>query len=196
LPDNHPYRMVRAVPAGPHAPEIWVLGSSDYGAQLAAYFGLPYCYAYFFNEGKGADRALELYRENFRPSPLYPKPHSSIAVWAFAAETESEADYHYWPRAIQRLMFYRGQFIPMPTPEAAAEYQADEADRGRIERGRKKAFCGTPDVVVARLREEAAALGVDELAIVSSAYDAAARQKSYTLMAREFGLSGALNASS
>jgi len=187
LPETHPFRMVRAVPAGPFAPEIWVLGSSDYGAQVAAYFGLPYCYAYFFNDGQGAARALNIYRENYRPSALNPKPHSAITVWALAAATESEADYHYRPRGIQRLMYLRGQFIPMPSPQDAAEFPVSEAEQARIDHGRHIAFCGTPGDVAARLRSEAAALGVDELVIVSSAYDIVARQQSYSLLAQQFG---------
>jgi luciferase family oxidoreductase group 1 len=191
LPENHPFRMVRAVPAGPFAPEIWVLGSSDYGAQVAAFFGLPYCYAYFFNDGQGAARALDIYRENYRPSALNPQPLSAITVWALAAASETAADYHYRPRGIQRLLFSRGQYIAMPSPEAAAEFPVTEAEQARIDAGRQIAFCGTAAVVASRLRQETAALGVDELAIVSSAYDQAARQESYTLLAREFGLSGA-----
>jgi luciferase family oxidoreductase group 1 len=191
LPENHPFRMVRAVPAGPFAPEIWVLGSSDYGAQVAAFFGLPYCYAYFFNDGQGAARALDIYRQNYRPSALNPMPHSAITVWALAAASDTAADYHYRPRGIQKLLFMRGQFIAMPSPEAAAEFPVTEAEQARIDAGRQIAFFGTAATVASRLREECAALGVDELAIVSSAYDPAARQMSYTLLAREFGLNGA-----
>jgi luciferase family oxidoreductase group 1 len=188
LPENHPFRTVRAVPMGPYAPEIWVLGSSDYGAQVAAFFGLPYCYAYFFNDGQGAARPLDIYRENYRPSAGNPKPRSAITVWAFAAETETEADYHYQPRGIQRLMQQRGQFIAMPSPEDAAAFELTEGERDKIKQGREIAFCGKAADVVHRLRMRAAHLGVDELAIVSSAYDPVARQKSYTLIAQEFGL--------
>jgi luciferase family oxidoreductase group 1 len=59
---------ITAHPLGPHAPEIWILGSSDYGAQLAAHFGLPYAFAYFFTDGQGAEMAMALYRERFQPS--------------------------------------------------------------------------------------------------------------------------------
>ncbi|HEV7913651.1 MAG TPA: MsnO8 family LLM class oxidoreductase, partial [Albitalea sp.] len=62
------HRGISAHPRGPHAPEIWVLGSSDYGAQLAAHFGLPYAFAYFFTDGQGAEQAIELYRSLYRPS--------------------------------------------------------------------------------------------------------------------------------
>src|SRR5271167_2744591 len=65
FPVNHPFRGVYAQPLGPHAPEIWVLGSSNYGAQVAAFFGLPYCFAYFFSDGAGAQQALDIYHASF-----------------------------------------------------------------------------------------------------------------------------------
>ena len=57
--------------------EIWILGSSDYGAQLAAHFGLPYAFAYFFTDGQGVERALELYRSLYRPSERHPRPQAT-----------------------------------------------------------------------------------------------------------------------
>src|SRR5690349_7328142 len=65
LPEGHPFGDIIAQPTGPTAPEMWMLGSSEYGAQLAAYFGLPYAFAYFFSEGTGVAQALELYRHNY-----------------------------------------------------------------------------------------------------------------------------------
>jgi luciferase family oxidoreductase group 1 len=189
LPDAHPFRLVRAEPAGPFAPEIWVLGSSDYGAQVAAYFGLPYCFAYFFADGAGAERALAIYRENFRPSALYAQPHSAITVWAFAAESQAEADYHYQGRAIQRLIRDRvGQFVALPTPEAAAAFEMSEAERERLARAKAQALSGTPADVAQRLLALAREMQVDEVAITSSAFDPDARQKSYQLLAAAFGL--------
>src|SRR6266550_1883097 len=67
LADDHPFRSIAAQPQGPTSPEIWILGSSDYGAQLAAHFGLPYAFAYFFSEGTGVEQALDLYRKNYLP---------------------------------------------------------------------------------------------------------------------------------
>jgi luciferase family oxidoreductase group 1 len=64
LEQGHPFARIRANPRGPTCPELWILGSSDYGAQLAAHFGLPYAFAYFFSEGRGAEEALALYRRN------------------------------------------------------------------------------------------------------------------------------------
>jgi luciferase family oxidoreductase group 1 len=188
LPENHPFRVVRAEPSGPFAPEIWVLGSSNYGAQVAAFFGLPYCYAYFFNDGAGAEQALAMYREAYRPSERHPEPHSAVTVWAFAAETQDEADYHYQSRAIARLMRDRGRFIALPSPETAAAFQASDLERAQMARAKERAISGTAPYVAARLRALAAELGVDEMAITTTAFDPAARAKSYTLLAREFGL--------
>jgi len=91
LPDDHPFRKVAAHPQGPTSPELWILGSSDYGAQLAAFFGLPYAFAYFFSDGRGVEEALALYRSHYRPSARYPHPIATICVWALAADSQAEA---------------------------------------------------------------------------------------------------------
>src|ERR1043165_5644206 len=72
LDEGHPFARITAHPQGPSCPELWILGSSDYGAQLAAHFGLPYAFAYFFTEGRGTAEALALHRDNYRPSTRYP----------------------------------------------------------------------------------------------------------------------------
>src|SRR4249920_4262441 len=82
LADDHPFHAIAAHPQGPTSPELWILGSSDYGARLAAHFGLPYAFAYFFSDGRGVEQALDLYRRNYRPSPRHPKPQATICVWA------------------------------------------------------------------------------------------------------------------
>src|SRR5512145_2695292 len=82
LPEGHPFYKIVAQPTGRTSPELWILGSSDYGAQLAAYFGLPYAFAYFFSEGTGVEQALDLYRTNYRPSEINPRPIATICVWA------------------------------------------------------------------------------------------------------------------
>ena len=93
LPEGHPFRAVKAYPLSETAPEVWMLGSSDYGAQVAAHFGLPYAFAWFFTDGKGGPEALDLYRELYKPSARHPEPHTALCVWALAAETEEEAQF-------------------------------------------------------------------------------------------------------
>src|SRR3954463_544494 len=81
LQKGHPFGSINANPQGPTSPEIWILGSSDYGAQVAAHFGLPYAFAYFFTDGQGCEQALDLYRRGYRASERYPKPQATICVW-------------------------------------------------------------------------------------------------------------------
>ncbi len=188
LPADHPFRTIHAEPTGPGAPEVWILGSSDYGAQLAAWFGLPYCFAYFFNDGQGAAEALSLYKAHFKPSPFLSAPYAAVTVWAFAAETQAEADYVYQSRALARLARDRGKFIALPSPEEAAAYPATDVERARMAQIKSRALSGAAPDVAAKLRALGAELGVQEIAITTTAYDPAARVKSYALLARELGL--------
>ncbi|HZP85799.1 MAG TPA: LLM class flavin-dependent oxidoreductase [Burkholderiales bacterium] len=184
LPADHPFRNIKAHPTGPTSPEIWILGSSDYGAQLAAYFGLPYAYAYFFTEGHGTEAALELYRRNFKPSEQYPKPQATICVWALAADTEEEARRLLMTREYWRVGFEKGIREPLVTPEYAASYPYTEAERATIESLRRKALVGTGEQVATRLRELAQRFQLDELVIVTWTYDSEPRHRSYELLAK------------
>ena len=185
LVENHPFRGVEAQPTGPGSPDIWMLGSSTYGAQVAAFFGLPYCYAYFFTEGQGALEALDLYRENYRPSAAHPVPYSTIAVSALAAETQDEAHRLFTSREAWRAEFERGRFVPLPTPDEAAAYPFTDAERQRQNRIRERSAIGTADLVARRLRDIAAAHAADEVVIVTAAHDPQARRRSFTLIADE-----------
>ena len=187
LVEGHPFRDIVAQPTGPTTPETWILGSSDFGAQVAAYFGLPHCFAHFISE-RSAAHALQLYRETYRPSARHPEPLGAICVWALTAETEAEANRLFSSRALARLNRDRGIFAPLASPEEAEAYPYTEADRVHIARIRERAIFGTPDVVAAKLRAVAAECGVKEVAVLTSVHDSLARKRSYTLLAREFGM--------
>lgn len=182
------HKGIAAHPRGPHAPEIWVLGSSDYGAQLAAHFGLPYAYAYFFVDGQGVERALEIYRSNYRPSERHPKPQATICIWALAADSTREAEYHALSRERWRLDRQRNVLGPLQSPELLAKHTYTDSEWPTIEAMRAKAFVGTAAEVGAKMRSVASALGLDELVVNTWAFDPAVRRKSYALLAKEFGL--------
>ena len=188
LPETHPYRAVRAHPQGATVPEAWILGSSMYGAQVGAFFGLPYCFAHFFTDGRGAKEALQLYRRDFRPSRGHPKPRSGACLWVLAAESEAEAERLFVPRAIWRVLRDRGMLMALPTPEEADKVPLTEVERAKIERMREHAFIGTPRQVGARIREVSAELGADEAVLVTWSHNPEARRRSYALLAEEFGL--------
>ena len=181
---------ITAHPRGPHAPEIWILGSSDYGAQLAAHFGLPYAYAYFFIDGQGADEALALYRRLYRPSERHPEPQATVCVWALVADTAEEATHHALGRERWRVDRERGHLGPLQAPDAIAARGFTSAEWPTVEAMRRKAFVGTAAQVGAQLRRLADELQLDEIVINTWAHEPAVRRHSYALLAREFGLAG------
>jgi len=186
LQEGHPFRSIKAHPLGPTSPELWILGSSDYGAQLAAHFGLPYAFAYFFTDGYGCEQALELYRRNYRPSERYPRPQATICVWALAADTEAEARRLAMSREHTRVERERGIRAPLLPPEEVAKITYTAAERAKIESIRRKAFVGTGEQVAAGLTELAGRFGLDELVVVTWTYDSAPRHRSYELLAEAF----------
>ena len=111
-------------------------------------------------------------------------------MWALAADTAEEAERLFSSRALARLWRDRGIFAPLPSPEEAAAYSYSEAERTKLESLRRRSFFGTPDVVAARLRALAAEVGVEDIAILTTTHDPAARRRSYSLLAAEFGLQG------
>jgi luciferase family oxidoreductase group 1 len=188
LLEGHPFRDVRAQPMGPTRPEVWILGSSDYGAQVAAFFGLPFCFAHFITEGRGVEQALAIYREGYRPSEANPEPHAALCVWALAAETQEEAAWMFKSREIWRLNRDRGVFTALMSPEEASTHTFSEGELLRLERMRGRALYGTPDAVGAKLRALAAEHRVDEIAILTTVHNPEGRRRSYSLLAKEFGL--------
>ncbi len=188
LPEGHPFEQIHAHPTGPTSPDIWILGSSDYGARVAAYFGLPYAYAYFFTEGRGTEEALTLYRRTYRPSARYPEPIATICVWALAAESEAEARRLLMTREFWRVGFEKGIRLPLITPEEAAAYPYTEQERATIDKLRSRAIVGTQEQVADRLNEIARQFQLDEMVVVTWTYDPVPRRRSYELMAEAFGL--------
>lgn len=188
LPEGHPFREIRAQPGGPTRPEVWVLGSSDYGAQVAGYFGLPFCYAHFITDGRGIEQAMAAYRGTFRPSANLAEPYAALCVWAMTAETEAEAAWHFRSREVWRLNRDRGIYQALLSPEEAAAPSYSEGDMARIERLRARSFYGTPTSVGDRLRNLAQEHSVTEIAVLTTLHDPEARRRSYTLLAQEFGL--------
>ena len=185
LVEGHPFRDIRAQPGGPTTPQVWILGSSDYGAQVAAYFGLPFCFAHFITDGRGVDQAFTMYRENFRPSTTLPAPHAALCVWAMAAETQAEAATLFRSRELSRLNRDNGVFAALPSPEEAAARHYSDGETARLERIRSRAFYGTPDVVAGKLRTLASENDIDEIAILTTLHDPEARRRSYALLANE-----------
>jgi luciferase family oxidoreductase group 1 len=183
-----PHRGVVAHPHGPALPEIWILGSSNYGAQLAAHFGLPYAYAYFFSDGEGTEEAMHLYYSLYRPSPRHPEPHATLCVWALAADDEAQAQHHALSRDRWRVDRLRGALGPLQSPDEIAAKGFTDEEMPTVTASRQKAFVGDPSQVAAKLRALAETYRLDELVINTWTYDPGVRRHSYELLAREFRL--------
>ncbi len=189
LPVDHPFRTIVAEPRGPDAPEIWILGSSLYGAQLAAWFGLPYAFAYFFSDGAGAAEAMHVYQTQFKqPEPAEAAPRSAVTIFAIAAETEGDAQYWAKSRGAFWGMRNRGQYIPLPSPDEADRFDFSEQEKAQIQTSQQRNFVGSAAQVADRLRALAQELKLDEIAITTAVYNPAVRTKSYELLAKEFGM--------
>jgi luciferase family oxidoreductase group 1 len=187
LPADHPFRGVRAMPAGPTAPEMWLLGSSDASAALAAHFGLGFSFAHFINADGGAE-VTRAYRRYFQPSPHLAAPRASVALFVICAETEAEAARLARSRDLALLRLYTGRYGPYPSVEEAEAYPYTEREMDIVRHNRRRVVAGTPGQVRARLLLHAAEYGADEIVVVSITHDVKARVRSYELLAEAFGL--------
>src|ERR1700749_1986391 len=99
---------------------MWILGSSDYGAQLAAHFGLPYAFAYFFTDGQGAETAMALYKERFQPSERHPKPQATLCICPPRPDSDEDGAPLALSRDRGRTAPRRGALGPWRAPDAIA----------------------------------------------------------------------------
>jgi luciferase family oxidoreductase group 1 len=187
LPATHPFARVRAMPAGPGAPELWLLGSSDESAMLAAHFGAAFAFAHFISAEGGAEIS-RAYRRAFRPSPELAAPRSSLAVFALCADTEAEARRLAQSRDLFVVRLYTGRAGPYPSVEEAEAYEYSERERAIVQHVRRRSVVGTPEQVRERLLGMAREYEADELVVVSITWEPKARVRSYDLLAEAFDL--------
>jgi luciferase family oxidoreductase group 1 len=186
LDPRHPFARVRATPDPGGAPEVWMLGSSDYGAAVAAALGLPYSFAHFINPHAGP-AAVASYRDGFRPDgAARSEPRVSVCVIALCADTDEEVDRLAHTAALWRLQLEQGRPGPVPAPDRVHRFTDDQLARN--EKMRRHHAIGTPDVVAGRLDEIAARYDADELLLLTITHDPAARRRSYELVAEACGL--------
>jgi luciferase family oxidoreductase group 1 len=191
MPADHPFARHSALPGLPETPELWLLGSSMQSALWAAELGLPYAFADFIS-AVGAPYADE-YRARFVPSAELAEPYTVVAVSAICAETDEEAKRLSSSVTMAMRMLRRGRPIPLPTPERAVEWLAEENARPRppIDPDRprtRRMITGAPATVRGEIEEVAAEYGAQEVLVVTITHSPAARRRSYALIAEAFGL--------
>ena len=181
-----PGQMVRAVPGAGLDVPIWILGSSLFGAQLAAALGLPFAFASHFAP-RLLTQAVELYRAHFQPSEHLERPHVMLGVNVFAAETDAEAQRLFTSLQQAFVNLRSGRPGPLPPPLDEYDQRLTPMERQMIAEMLACSFVGAPDGVRRGLEAFVAQTGADELMIASQIHDHAARLRSYELAA---GVSG------
>ena len=173
---------IRATPGGGARPEMWILGSSLFGAQLAASMGLPFAFASHFAPDS-LDRAMEIYRRHFRPSVQLPQPYAMAGFNVFAADTDAEAELlssssQQWFRALRSGMPGR---LPRPVPNYRTSLSAGE--RAGIDQMMQCTVIGGPEKVADGIAAFVKRTGIDEILITSAIYDHDARKHSMQIAA-------------
>ena len=182
LDDPKPGQPVRAVPGmGTHVP-VWLLGSSLYGAQLAAALGLPYAFASHFAPEQ-LEPALEIYRARFQPSRHLDKPHVMLACSASVADSDEEGRRLLTSLQQAFISLRSGHPIPLPPPvDDIAPFITDPRIAMMLESSLSCAFAGSPATVKAGLGAFTARHRPDELMVTGNIFDHQARKKSYALL--------------
>jgi luciferase family oxidoreductase group 1 len=188
--EAEPNQPIRAVPgAGLNVP-LWILGSSTFGAQLAAMLGLPYAFAAHFAPSD-LRPAFEVYRERFRPSKQLSKPHAMVAVNVLTADTDAEARRLFTSQQQAFTNLRRGRPGPLPAPIDDIATHLQPGERQGLEQMLRYSFVGSPDTVERSLGAFLADLQPDELMTTGHVFEPAARLRSIELTA---GVRDRLNA--
>lgn len=185
FPAGHPFHNVRAIPEDVPLPPIYLLGSSDYSAQLAGQIGAAFAFAHHFDKFDAAE-AMRLYRDTFRPSPAHAKPFAILGTHVICADTDEEAEHLAKSVDLNIVRRAKGEYLPLASPEDAAAYDYTLVDRARMAQNRTRLSVGAPATVKATLMPLIEATRADELMVTSMIFSHEARKHSYELLAKVF----------
>lgn len=180
---DHPEQPVPAVPGRGSNVPVWILGSSLFGAQLAAMLGLPYSFASHFAPAQMMD-AIQVYRTHFKPSHYLDKPYVMLGFNVFAADTDSKA--HYLASSWQQSFVSLRQGKPIQLPPPVANYLERSGPMGQavMDHALNCAAIGSLETIITQTQAFIDKTGADELMITSNMFDPQARLESYALMAQ------------
>jgi luciferase family oxidoreductase group 1 len=186
LPNDRPSHPA-PVPGSGYLPEIWLLGSSTFSAQLAGILGLPFSFAYHFAPAL-LDQAVESYRVNFQPSLLLDKPHFMVAASVICADTDEEAHRLSLSSALNILQRSTGRMGLLPSVEEASARAFTESEQALIDDAMSTHIIGDPDSVYKGLTALVERVSADELMVSTRTHSYNARAHSYELVARRWTL--------
>ena len=186
-PADHPYRAITATPGLDYRPEVWMLGSSDYGAQAAGLLGLPYSFAHHFG-ATNTMAAIRTYREALRPGGAIEAPHLMLGVSVVCAETDEHAQWLAAPGALSFVRLRSARPGRFPTPEEAAAYEYSPHEQALLDARTSSQIIGGPETVLDGLLALLERTHADELIITTAVHAHADRARSYDLVAEAVGL--------
>jgi luciferase family oxidoreductase group 1 len=190
FPSGHLYAQINAVPAQGNMPAMWLLGSSGYSAQVAAYLGLPFAFAHHFSPDNTLP-ALALYRAGFRPSATLQAPYAMVAVAVVCAHSDEHARWLALPGALSFVRLRSGHPSVLPSPEEAAAYPYTDAERQAVQQRQAHQVVGSPDTVQRGLTDLLQRTAADELMLTTIVHDHQDRLRSYELVAASRASAGA-----
>ncbi len=177
-----PGQAIQAVPGADTNVPLWILGSSLFGAQLAAMLGLPYAFASHFAPD-ALMAALDVYRENFKPSAQLAEPYTMVGVNVIAAETEDEARYLFTTPQQQVTNLFRGTRGRLQPPIDDIDDYWTPAEKARVTAMQACSFVGTAERITAELAPFIERTGADEVMVAASIFDHGARKQSFEILA-------------
>jgi len=180
LDEARPGAPVRALPGQGTQVPIWLLGSSLYGAQLAAWLGRPYAFAAHFAPDL-LEQAAEIYRSTFRPSPVCPRPHLMVGTQVLVADSDAAAQRLFTSTQQRFLGMVRNQRGPLPPPVDSFDALCSPQERRQVDRMLAEAIVGAPHTVRAGLRALVERTQADEIILTGATFDPAARLRSLEL---------------
>ena len=192
LPREHPFANIQSQPGPPpeSIPGIWLLGSSDYSARLAAILGLPFSFAEFFGTtAEHGPMVADLYRKHFRPSGYLQEPKLNVAVQVICAASKDKAEFIASSRNITRVNSLRGIYEPFLPPEEAVQIDLTHIERAHLEHVSKHAIQGDPVEVKEKIVEAGIKYGTTDISIVTNCYYFEDRVRSYELVSEAFNCS-------
>jgi len=187
LPADHPNARVRVQPEGKTAPELWLLGSSDYSGLLAAQLGVRFSFAHFIN-AQGGELVMRAYKERYQASGREPEPHASVCCFVICAESDGEAERLAKVVDSRRLDMAYNLDTPVPTQAQAEQRTFTAQERAHIQSQRARLVHGSAATCREKLLELAAKFSADELMVLTITGDYATRLDSYERLAEVFGL--------
>ena len=195
LPGDHPASRVRAMPEVPTAPEVWLLGSSDYSGLLAAQLGVRFAFAHFIN-AHGGDAVMRAYKQRFQareaksegPAPRETQPHTITCVFVICGQSDAEAERLAQAIDLRRLHMAQGLDTPVPTLEEAEKHRYTPQEKTYVQSQRPRAVIGGPQKCKHDLLALAERYAADELMLLTITGDYASRLASYETLAEAFAL--------